>query len=406
MVENLVSSSIAIAGAWGYIGQKFLDAARSLKMRTLVYDPGPVPPDIHLGDSIQIHHEEAFYRLPADIFHLAMHPGQRRTGLDILMARSGNGSGREETGIMNESGCDDSAGETCDISSRPLILCEKPMALPEQPDRCREVVEAAERTGAILLYDFPELYDPMTRRVREYLSCFHEVTIESIFVQRSKDREDPAQARNYKKMVPIQYQESVHCLAFVLDILSTLHGNLESVFSNGISVRADSELYDPPNPEIYPHVVDGKCDYELVLGPTRVEGQTNFRRGAEWTKRRILRGVGDGLPFVIDIEFLEGRKRLSINGQPQQDVVDTNSYVEVIRLCRAWHASLRGCDLMAGLYPNPAFAQVTYQLSSLLWWCSRHRRPIALDSHDAVLNFHAGYAEALVEMPGYSNRTS
>ena len=35
--------SIAIAGAWGYIGRKFLDAARQLNLSTSVYDPGRVP---------------------------------------------------------------------------------------------------------------------------------------------------------------------------------------------------------------------------------------------------------------------------------------------------------------------------------------------------------------------------
>jgi len=405
-VENLASTSIAIAGAWGYIGQKFLDAARSLKLKTLVYDPGPVPPDMDLVDVIQIHNEAEFYDSQADIFHLAMHPGQRRAGLDILMARVGSDAGPPQSRIIAETDSRHSAEPTRGIPCRPLILCEKPMALPEQPDRCREIVEAVERTGAIVLYDFPELYDPITHRVCEYLSRYSEVTIESIYVQRSKDREDRGQARNYKKMVPIQYQESVHCLAFVLYILSTLSGSLESVFSNEISVRATSEWYDPPNPEEYSHVVDGKCDYQLVLGPTCVEGHTNFRHGAEWTKRRILRGVADGFPWMIDIEFLEGEKRLSINGQPQDHVAGTNSYAEVIRLGSAWHASLRGCDLMAGLYPNPAFARVTYQLSSLLWWCSWHQRPVTCDSYDALLNFDAGYSGAMVTMPGYSKQTS
>ena len=32
--------SIAIAGAWGYIGRKFLDVALRQRIRTFVYDPG------------------------------------------------------------------------------------------------------------------------------------------------------------------------------------------------------------------------------------------------------------------------------------------------------------------------------------------------------------------------------
>ncbi|MGO8930080.1 MAG: hypothetical protein ACLQU3_24695 [Limisphaerales bacterium] len=35
--------SIAIAGAWGYIGRKVLDAALGRGLRTYVFDPGPAP---------------------------------------------------------------------------------------------------------------------------------------------------------------------------------------------------------------------------------------------------------------------------------------------------------------------------------------------------------------------------
>src|SRR5438094_9545063 len=38
--------SIAIAGAWGYIGRKLLDAALHLGIRAYVYDPGPTPSDV------------------------------------------------------------------------------------------------------------------------------------------------------------------------------------------------------------------------------------------------------------------------------------------------------------------------------------------------------------------------
>ena len=35
--------SIAIAGAWGYIGRKFLDVALARGLTTYVHDPGPMP---------------------------------------------------------------------------------------------------------------------------------------------------------------------------------------------------------------------------------------------------------------------------------------------------------------------------------------------------------------------------
>ncbi len=41
--------SIAIAGAWGYIGRKFLDVALAHGLQTYVYDPGPPPKDVDLA---------------------------------------------------------------------------------------------------------------------------------------------------------------------------------------------------------------------------------------------------------------------------------------------------------------------------------------------------------------------
>ena len=38
--------SIAIAGAWGYIGRKFLDVALANGLETYVFDPGPMPEDV------------------------------------------------------------------------------------------------------------------------------------------------------------------------------------------------------------------------------------------------------------------------------------------------------------------------------------------------------------------------
>ena len=99
--------SIAIAGAWGYIGRKFLEAAQALGVRTLIHDPGPVPDDVSLQGVTRIDREADFYRQKADLFHLALHPAHRRKGLDTLLRRS-----RQDP---------------------ILVLCEKPMADPERP---------------------------------------------------------------------------------------------------------------------------------------------------------------------------------------------------------------------------------------------------------------------------------
>jgi hypothetical protein len=265
------------------------------------------------------------------------------------------------------------------------------MALPEHPDRCRREVEEIRRAGVCVLYDFPELFDPITRRVCSFLDGFDRVTIQSMFVQRSKDREDPQNSRNYKRMVPIQYQESVHCLAFVLNLLARSSGSLSHTLSQGVSVSASSDIYIAPNPQIYPCEVDGRCEYEMDIGRVRVTGRTDFKRGAPWSKRRIIRGVADGEPFELDLNFLEGEKELTINGTVHEDVLDTDSYAEVIKTCAVWKRSVPAETLMTGLYPNAAFARATYQLSSMLWRSSQDERTIRLPSYDAVLNFDAAF---------------
>ena len=90
-------------------------------------------------------------------------------------------------------------------------------------------------------------------------------------------------------MVPIQYQESVHCLAYVLFVLARLRGSLAEVFDGGMSLRAESEPVLPPNPEMYPYVVDGRCNYRVSLGRVQIEGRTDFKALAEFTKRRERR---------------------------------------------------------------------------------------------------------------------
>ncbi len=49
MGETWAPRSIAIAGAWGYIGHKFIEAGLALGYDVFVYDPGPVPNDIDLS---------------------------------------------------------------------------------------------------------------------------------------------------------------------------------------------------------------------------------------------------------------------------------------------------------------------------------------------------------------------
>jgi predicted dehydrogenase len=367
--------TIAIAGAWGYIGRKFLDAALGLGLRVAVHDPVPAPPEIDPGRIDRIERAEDFYRLRAELFHLALHPEHRHAGLDALLARS---------------------------PSEPIaVLVEKPMALPERPEDCAATLRAIERSRAAVLYDFPELFDPMTRRIVDFLGGFRRARIEAVRLERSKDREDPADPRNYKHMVSIPFQESVHCLAFALHLLGRLGGGLAGALGGGLRARAAAQPYEPPNPEAYPRVVEGRVDYRLALGETLVEGKTDFKRGAEPTKRRTIVGTGDGRPFRIEAEYLEGRKRLVIDGRPHDDVTATNSYAEVIKTFGAWLRERSRDELLAGPYPNPAMAHAAYRLSGVLWRSSFHGETVSLGSLDDLLSFDSGYAEALPHLPRY-----
>ena len=110
-------ASIAIAGAWGYIGRKFLDVALAHRLETFVLDPGPIPVDLDPSRFVRVDDEAEFYRLPADLFHLALHPEHRR--LDLLLAR------REPL----------------------LILNEKPMALPGRLGECDRDRRGRRRLG-------------------------------------------------------------------------------------------------------------------------------------------------------------------------------------------------------------------------------------------------------------------
>jgi hypothetical protein len=368
--------SIAIAGAWGYIGRKFLDAALTLGIRTCVFDPGQPPGDVDMDRITRILEEEPFYRLPVEMFHLALHPEDRQTANEILLDR-----GRQEP---------------------LLILCEKPMAGPDRPEECPRLVDATRRLQAVLLYDFPELFDSMTRRIEDYLAGFDEVQVAEIVVSRSKDREDPANPRNYKRMVPIQYQESVHSIAFALSLLGKVRGSLPAVLDEGISVRAEAEPYHPPNPEDYPYVVDGRCRFAISLGGTCLRGHTDFGSGAEWTKRYLIFGTADSRPFRIDAEYLEGHKRLVIDGVVQQCDPAADSYQQVLSTANRWNKEVDRHVLMTEVVPNPRFAQLTYQLSSVLWRSARDGATIRLASMKELDEFDAGFREEIPSFPRYS----
>ena len=164
--------------------------------------------------------------MPADLFHLALHPEPRRKAQSILLARA---------------------------QSEPLaVLNEKPMASPERPEECRRIIAAVDDSRAIFLYDFVELFDPLTRRIADYLADFRRVEIESMFCSDRKTGKIPRLHGTTKWMLPIQYQESVHCLAYVLYLLARFRGGFESALSGGLTATARCEPYCPPIRRLMP----------------------------------------------------------------------------------------------------------------------------------------------------------
>ncbi len=360
---------LAIAGAWGYIGRKFLDAARVLEWRVSVFDPAPQPSDVRLQDVVCLKDEETFLALEADLFHLALHPEARERALHRLLARDG-----------------------------VAILNEKPMAAPQRPQDCSRLLQQLGQSHAspppILLFDFPEVFDPVTTRILHFLDGFDQVRVDEIGIQRSKDREARDNPRNTKRMVHIQYQETVHCFAFVLRLLGHLHGCPEAILDQGIQVHAWADHYDPPNPADYETMVDGKTTYDIRLGSTRMHGWTDFKAGAPSTKRRVIRGQGDGSSWEIEVEFLEGAKRLVIDGVDQQVNPAGSSYEGVLRTYADWLDETPEQLMTSTRFPNAPFAHLTYQLSSLLWRSSFEGRELIVSTTQDLLAFDAGFDDA------------
>src|SRR5262249_39813025 len=144
--------------------------------------------------------------------------------------------------------------------------------------------------------------------------------------------------------------------------------------------------------EAYPHVVDGRCRYELALGGVRVAGSTDFKRHAPWAKRRVIRGVGDGAPFEIDVSYLEGKKYLRVNGDDRPCDPGASSYEHVLATATRWSREFDRTRLREGLFPNPRFAFATYQLSSALWWSCRDRAEVAFATAGQLDEWDANFA--------------
>ena len=106
------------------------------------------------------------------------------------------------------------------------------MAHPADPAEADRLRAAARASAGSLLFDFVEVFNPRIVRMRAALARLRrhaDFRLARIHCERSKDREDARNPRNHKRMVPIQYQETAHCLAallFALDLTAELRGGV------------------------------------------------------------------------------------------------------------------------------------------------------------------------------------
>jgi predicted dehydrogenase len=301
-----VLSSLAIAGIHGYIGQLIYNAALELGVpRIYGFDPGPRPADFSYSDRLQmIACEEQFYELDADLFHIATHP-EVRQGVYRLLDR-----GRH-------------------------VNIEKPMAHPAHPDECSRLRAAARASDGTVLFDFVEVFNPRTFQIRailEQLKKHSDFRLTRIDCQRSKDREDTRNLRNRKIMVPIQYQESAHCLALLLFILGR-SSSFVKAFPRGMTVAALSAPYDPPNPEDYRYgVVDGKVTGELRADGLAIGIHTDFkRRGARPFKRFRIEGFAGGRDFYIEAIYDGLGERILLDGEALAPWGTASRHQDIVR---------------------------------------------------------------------------
>lgn len=361
-----IPDSIAIAGIYGYIGSKIYQAALELGIRKIYGidfgNPDPSFPSSSSLEMIAKEDEERFYDLDADLFHIALHPKHRKY-----------------LGRLLERGCH--------------VTCEKPMADPENPEACKEIMDAAERGKATLLFDFLELYSPMTCEIVKYLSN-NSANITNMILVNTKDREDPTNPRNRKIMVPIQYQESVHQIAFILYLEGKTKGSdfeMDDLLNKTIALFANSDVYDPPNPEDYSYCVDGFVNGHMLLGRNSTSIFTNFKRGSNWTKKKIITGEINGSShFKIDAEYLPGNEHLMINHESVAVDGDISLYRNVIKKGWQWHTV--GFD---SICPDAKFAYWTFALSAGLWKASHKNTVVEVHSKEDLEALTRAFPSAL-----------
>jgi hypothetical protein len=367
-----IPSSIAIAGIHGYIGSLIYRAALDLQIpRIYGLDPGPLPDGFPTSDRlVMMEDEAAFYEAPADLFHIATHP-EMRSGVYHLLRRDAR------------------------------ITVEKPMTHPAYPDESCRVRAAARQSNASLLFDFVEAFSQSSLLlccILRQLERDAGFRIRRIHCERGKDREDARNPRNYKVIVPIQYQETAHCLALALLALGG-RSSFARTFPKGISVTALSAPYEPPNPEAYFFgPVDGKVVANIAADGLNILLETDFkRRHSAPFKRFAVTGDADGRSITIEAVFDGCSEKVIVDGRMLAATTSRGRHQEII--LNAWrHHSGRAGDEVR---PDAEFAWLVFGLSAALWTSCQQGQVLHVKTEDDLREVMQHYPRRLARLARY-----
>ena len=251
-----------------------------------------------------------------------------------------------------------------------------------------------------MLFDFVEVFNPHSFQIRgmlRRLAGYRDFRITQVRCERSKDREDPRNPRNRKVIVPIQYQETAHCLAMLL-FVTDRRASFAEAFPQGMTVAASSAPYDPPNPEDYRYgVVDGKVTGEIRAGGMTVSICTDFkRRGGCRSSASASRVSPTGVPSASSSIFDGTRERVLLNGKVVASAGAGNRHQDIIRQAWRWHR-----EQSTGRRPDADFAWLVFGLSSALWASCHQGHEMRIDSEAELQETMQRYPESVAKQSRY-----
>ncbi|NEO55960.1 MAG: hypothetical protein F6K54_24565 [Okeania sp. SIO3B5] len=356
-IEHILPKSIAIAGIYGYIGNLIYQAALELGIRKVYgFDPGVEPNNFLYSPQLEmLTNEEYFYNLNADLFHIATHPNIRY-GIFKLLTR------------------------------KIKINVEKPVCHPAYPQEALKLIEAVKNSASTVYFNFVEVFNPRTFKIIEILDDFRQYNdfkLNYIYSERAKNREYKDNERNYKVIVPIQYQETCHCLAMALYILTPGYC-FKNLFRNGIKVKAFSEKYNPPNPQDYKYgEVDGKVIGQIRMDNLLIEIYNDFKRKdlSRPLKKFLIQGVANNQPFVIKQVYDGFQEYLLLNDHLVEEKEEQNRHKNTITY--SWY--LHQKSTLFRLKPDVEFAWLVFRLSATIWQSCFENRTVEIKTEKDMI---------------------